>query len=224
MDIPDPREKKRKCTSTAPIVSLLQNPVDDIDMTQVLCPVTGQDITMPLDQNAIAAEPSIDDLHVAFAAVLNWTNTHRGTLSNYPFRVPEEVKVVSSSATTSIFSPPSSSSSKASSSQDQATTCKLPHVSVVTPSSSSSSSFDFSTFLTSFEDKPAFVPDHLVQQHTTKAPLPSWPILLIVNHEAQDPSSGGGFDIICHPCTAPCLWKAFVFAGAHAVRVTFINE
>ncbi|KDO31202.1 hypothetical protein SPRG_03820 [Saprolegnia parasitica CBS 223.65] len=69
----DPRELPLRQPLVATSVSLLATP-SDVDKSKVLCPITGDDITAPMDRAALAAEPSLEALSTLFASVMRWAN------------------------------------------------------------------------------------------------------------------------------------------------------
>ena len=69
----DPRELPLRQPLVATSVSLLATPAV-VDKSKVLCPITGNDITAPMDRAALAAEPSLEALSTLFASVMRWAN------------------------------------------------------------------------------------------------------------------------------------------------------
>ncbi|EQC33247.1 hypothetical protein SDRG_09230 [Saprolegnia diclina VS20] len=69
----DPRELPLRQPLVATSASLVATPAD-VDKSKVLCPITGQDITAPMDRAALAAEPSLEALSTLFASVMRWAN------------------------------------------------------------------------------------------------------------------------------------------------------
>ncbi|OQR90499.1 hypothetical protein ACHHYP_05468 [Achlya hypogyna] len=73
----DPRQKAGPPPASG--VGLLATPTD-VDKSKVVCPVSGRDITAPMDRAALAAEPSLEELTQLFASVMAWANNKDGTI------------------------------------------------------------------------------------------------------------------------------------------------
>ncbi|OQR94143.1 NADPH-cytochrome P450 reductase [Thraustotheca clavata] len=69
-------------------ISLLSTPAN-VDKTKVLYPLTGKDITAPMDRAALAAEPSIEELNILFASVMSWAHS-KDNQTKYADSFPEQ--------------------------------------------------------------------------------------------------------------------------------------